>query len=116
MKWPVLKDGLDKIETREGYIELRGFKGVLVGVVGDGTGKIIDFRDHTKSPSFNNLIQMPSEDLKDLAERAIGKQIEILKEQDTDNSALIKQLKTELASILTVNSKKCDREWKKDGF
>ena len=116
LKWPVLKDGLKKVPDKKGYIELRGFPAVLVGVREPHIGKIIDFRDHSKSPSFDNLIRFESEKLKELAKEAIETQIEILEADNADHSKLLKNLRAEMKDILRVSSKKWDNQWKRDGW
>ena len=116
LKWPVLKDGLEKVPSKKGYIELRGFPGVLIGVREPHIGKIIDFRDHSKSPCFDNLIRYESEKLKELAKEAIEAQIVILEADTADHSKLLKNLRAEMKDILRVSSNKSDKQWKKDGW
>ena len=79
-------------------------------------GKIIDFRDHSKSPCFDNLIRYESEKLKELAKEAIEAQIVILEADTADHSKLLKNLRAEMKDILKVSSNKSDKQWKKDGW
>jgi len=114
--WPLLKDGLEKVPSKSGFIELRGFPGVLVGIREPHVGKIIDYRDKSKAPCFNNLIRFESEELKKLAEEAIQAQIEILEAQDVDHSKLLKNLRAEMKDIKRVSSNKSDKQWTKLGW
>lgn len=117
MEWPVLKNGYKKAPEKLGYVELRGFPGVLVGVDGDHTGKVIDYRDLSKAPTFDNLSKKDSAVLQSMAETAILKQIEILRAADaSQNAVLIKNLQTELADIKKVSATRSDREWAKHGW
>lgn len=115
--WPVLKDGLKETPSLPGYIELRGFKGVLVGIKNEHIGKLVDYRDQSKAPCFDNFIKKPSKTLQRLAQEAIHKQIEILEKQESiDNSEMIKNLKSELGDIMKVNPDRSDKQWKKVGW
>jgi len=117
MDWPVLKGGLTQVPSKQGYLEMRAFEGVLVGISGDDTGKIIDYRDMTKAPTFTNLAKKDSRHLQSLAETAITKQISILEAADNvDNSLLVKGLRTELSDIMKVNPEKSDKQWAKRGW
>eukprot|EP00939_MAST-03C_sp_MAST-3C-sp1_P003870 g3870.t1 len=117
MKWPKYKDGLEEVPCKKGYVELRGFKGVLVGVMGDETGCVIDFRDMSQAPTFNNLITYRSDKLKEMAREAIEKQIKILEiDENVDKSLIIKGLRVEHSDIAKVNSERSDKQWTKRGW
>ena len=83
LKWPLLKDGLEKVPRKRDTSSYEVFPGVLIGVREPHIGKIIDFRDRSKSPCFDNLIRYESGEIEKFSQGGNKARIVIL-EDTTD--------------------------------
>lgn len=96
----------------EHFEVLPGFPGVHICTSGSRLGEIVDHRDHTGSPCFNNLYKKPTKELKALVATAIDKQIAQLADVDADHP-MIKSLKSDAKDLSRIQPDKADSEAKK---
>jgi hypothetical protein len=82
-------------QGREKVREVSGFEGVFQ----NSKGLLFDFRDKTTCPSFNNLYEKPTSELRRLLATALAKQLEELKAQPDCDLKLAKQLSKELKLV-----------------
>ena len=87
-----------------------GFPGVFICTKGEEVGTIKDFRDTTKSPTFNNLVKKSSEELKELLVKAINEQKRQLIESEGTGTNTEKELNSMLKWVSKINTKKADKE------
>lgn len=104
--WP----GPDAVKDPEPNFEtLPGFPGVHLCTAGDRLGELVDHRDHSTCPSFQNYYTKPTSVIKDLVLRAYDNQIKQLTLHEPQ-SPLLKALKTDRNICSRVNEKKADAE------
>jgi hypothetical protein len=103
------------------YDPLSGFPGVYVCTQGDEVGKLMDLRDKSQCPSFQNFVQKPAAELQELLLKALENQKaqliqhDGLVEQDDSSSssttvALLKELNGLIKWTKKVDPKKAEKE------
>ncbi|KAL7546953.1 hypothetical protein ACHAWF_010303 [Thalassiosira exigua] len=96
--------------TPDAYDALDGFPGLYICTRGCDVGKILDRRDHAKSPSFRNFAKKSSEELKGLLLAAIEKQRAALIEHEGKGTETEKQLGVLEKWASKLNCDKADRQ------
>lgn len=114
-EWPPKPDN---IFEEEGYLET-GFKGVFAGYRGNACGDIRDLRSSTLlMPSLSNLINVPSEKLKELLLSGLEKQKQdLIKHKHLNSEKNFNQVKTsiekEIIRIGKLNPGTIERDYGK---
>ena len=106
--WPDPAALPDKPPKR--YDVLQGFQGVYVCTSGDDVGKILDMRDKTDRPSFQNYAKKPASELQELLITALENQKkELIKAEGSGTETEI-ALDAELKKIKKMNPATADKE------
>ncbi|KAL7574971.1 hypothetical protein ACA910_010790 [Epithemia clementina (nom. ined.)] len=107
-KWPANV----REEPPPDYDALDGFPGVFICTSGDNVGHILDTRDQSARPCFQNFAQKPSSDLKDMLIKAIDAQLAVLVNQKEahDTQSVQRELKDMLKWANRINPQKADKE------
>lgn len=93
MSWP---DQIEAERCPENYISIEGYPGIFIGVKDEALGDIMDRRDKTNIPSFDNLMKKDTKELYNLLILAIENEIEELKKEEGDDAVTINILNREL--------------------
>jgi len=108
MTWPDPKS-IPKNPPKH-YDALDGFPGVYVCTSGDEVGKLLDYRDKSTSPNFNNFARKSSEDLRTLLFDAIKRQKEALINAEGEGTSTEEDLMKLMRWAQRLNTTKADRE------
>jgi hypothetical protein len=108
MKWPD-PSSLPR-ELPKNADALDGFPGVYVYTKGESVGKLLDLRDKTACPCFNNFARKPATELQQLLLTAIQKQKEELILHEGKGSSTEKDLDTLAKWAAKVNTNKADKD------
>lgn len=110
-EWPDPKS-LPK-EPPENYDAMDGFPGVYVCTQGDDVGKIQDFRDHDRKPSFRTMAKKPAEELRTLLIKALETQKKELVAAEGSGTPTEKELDNLLKWANKVKASAADKEAEK---
>ncbi len=140
VRWPyagiLWEYGIGKggAEAPPGFLPMRGFPGVSVGVEGDVLGMLQvrfelalllrfcppltrapappqDSRPSAPRPSYSYLIALPTSTLKDMWKKAIAGQSAALIAADGPSAPLLRALKDEARTADKLDAEKADRHW-----
>lgn len=117
MSWPP-PGFLDSAATKppsKDWVAMPGFPGVLVGVMNDATGKVLDNRPKSGRPCYHDLAALPSGEIKALWISAVEKQMADLVAHEGEDALLVGTLKKELKEATKFNAKKADKEFASAG-
>jgi hypothetical protein len=99
-----------------GFMELKGFPGVFVGVKEEVLGEIKDERPTKPRPSKDYLMTLSSTALKEMWTNALKNQRQALIDAngpEAERSALARALKDEVKTAESFDTDKADRQWAK---
>lgn len=111
LNWP---DNIQVIKCPKNYISIEGYPGVYIGIRDEALGDIMDTRDKTNIPSFNNMIKRSTSELYNLLIVAIEKQKEELIANEGKDAPTLGLLESELIEFKkNFNIEKAENEYKK---
>jgi len=108
IKWP--DPSSLPLEPPKNADALDGFPGVYVYTKGESVGKLLDLRDRTTCPCFNNFARKPASELQQLLLTAIQKQKEELIQHEGKGTSTEKDLDTLAKWAAKVNTNKADKD------